>query len=109
MPRSPAPSTLAAVAALARTSTMTVSRVLRNSRHVADATRARVIRAAKKVGYTPNPQLTRLMSIVRGAKQHRLRAVIGVVRDDIPEDDLHGPAYQYVSNHDIRQRAESHG
>lgn len=109
MPRSPAPSTLAAVAALARTSTMTVSRVLRNSRHVADSTRARVIRAAKKVGYTPNPQLARLMSIVRGAKQHRLRAVIGVVRDDIPEDDLHGPAYQYVSNHDIRQRAESHG
>jgi hypothetical protein len=32
-----------------------------------------------------------------------------VVRDDIPEDDLHDPAYQYVSNHDIRQRAESHG
>jgi LacI family transcriptional regulator len=76
---------------------------------VADATRARVIRAAKKVGYTPNPQLARLMSIVRGAKQHRLRSVIGVVRDDIPEDDLHDPAYQYVSNHDIRQRAESHG
>jgi len=88
---------------------MTVSRVLRNSRHVAGATRARVIRAAKKVGYTPNPQLARLMSIVRGAKQHRLRAVIGVVRDDIPEDDLHDPAYQYVSNQDIRQRAESHG
>ena len=100
---------LTAVATAAGVSAMTVSRVLRNSSHVAAATRAAVLRAAKKIGYRPNPQIARLMSIVRGAKRKRIRAVIGVVRDDIPEDELHDPAYQYVSNRDIRARAELHG
>ena len=83
---------------------MTVSRVLRNSPHVSAATRRLVRRAVTKIGYKPNPQVARLMYIVRGAKQHGVRAVIGVVRDDIPEDDLHDPAYQYVSNQDIRRQ-----
>jgi len=51
------------------------------------------MRAVKKTGYAPNPQVARLMSIVRSAKSKRVRAVIGVVRDDIPEDELHDPAY----------------
>jgi LacI family transcriptional regulator len=110
MPPLPAKmSSLNAVAAAANVSAMTVSRVLRNSPHVSAATRRLVQRAARKVGYRPNPQIARLMHIVRGAKQQHLRAVIGVVRDDIPEDELHDSAYQYVSNKDIRRRAEQHG
>jgi LacI family transcriptional regulator len=88
---------------------MTVSRVLRNSPHVASATRAKVQRAARKLGYRPNPQVARLMAIVRGAKGRRVQAVIGVIRDDIPDDELHDRAYQYVSIADIRARAEQHG
>jgi len=53
--------------------------------------------------------MSRLMAIVRGSKRRKLRAVIGVVRDDILEDDLHDPAYQYVSTEDIRLRADRHG
>jgi len=49
------------------------------------------------------------MSIVRGAKARRTHAAIGVIRDDIPEDELHDRAYQYVSTHDIRARAERLG
>lgn len=109
MPRPAASSSLAAVAEAAKVSAMTVSRVLRNSPHVSAATRRIVQRAAKKIGYQPNPQIARLMHIVRGAKQQRMRGVIGVARDDIPEDELHDPAYQYVSNQDIRRRAEQHG
>ena len=82
---------------------------MRNAPHVLDATRNRVKRAAKEVGYEPNPLLARLMKTVHGATRKRVRAVIGVIRDDLPEDDLHSPAFQYVSNRDIRARAEQHG
>jgi len=97
------------VAAAARVSPMTVSRVFRNSPHVSKETRDKVLRAAKKIGYQPDPLISRLMAIVRGTKQRTLRSMIGVVRDDILEDDLHDPAYQYVSTDDIRQRAQRHG
>ena len=100
---------LSAVAAAAGVSAMTVSRVLRNSAHVAPETRQRVMRTAQKLGYSPNPQIARLMSIVRGAKNQRVRAMIGIIRDDILEDELHDRAYQYVSIADIRARAEQHG
>jgi LacI family transcriptional regulator len=109
MARPPHLKSLHQVAAAARVSPMTVSRVFRNSPHVAKATRDKVLRAAKSVGYQPDPLVSRLMEIVRGAKRKQLRAVIGVVRDDIIEDDLHDPAYQYVSTDDIRQRAQRHG
>ncbi len=100
---------LTAVAIVAGVSAMTVSRVLRNSPHVSGETRDRVLRAAKKIGYQPNPQIARLMTMVRSAKGRRVRAAIGVIRDDIPEDELHDRAYQYVTLADIRQRAERHG
>lgn len=46
--------TIDEVAALAKVSPMTVSRVVNNNGSVRDATRARVLRAVDKLGYTPN-------------------------------------------------------
>ncbi len=110
MPRPAARSeTLTAVAQAAGVSAMTVSRVLRNAPHVSVEARDRVMAAAKKIGYQPNPQIARLMTIVRSAKGRRVRAAIGVIRDDIPDDELHDRAYQYVTLDDIRQRTERHG
>lgn len=109
MPRPARTDNLGAVAALAGVSAMTVSRVLRNSPHVSAETRRRVHEAVARAGYRPNPQIARLMSIVRGAKRRRLRATIGVVRDDLADDALHDRAYQYVALEDIRRRAEHHG
>jgi DNA-binding LacI/PurR family transcriptional regulator len=109
VPRPVRTETLNAVATAARVSAMTVSRVLRNAPHVSATTRERVLRAARKLGYQPNPQITRLMSIVRSSKGRRVQGSIGVIRDDIPEDELHDRAYQYVSVEDIRRRAERHG
>jgi DNA-binding LacI/PurR family transcriptional regulator len=100
---------LIAVAAAAEVSAMTVSRVLRNSPQVSSSTRQRVLQAAAKLGYRPDPQIARLMAQVRNYRRRRIESVIAVVRDDIPEDELHDPAYQYVSLHDIRRRAEQHG
>lgn len=102
-------SNLSAVAAAAGVSIMTVSRVMRNSRFVSAATRDQVQKAAQRLGYQPNPQIARLMSLVRKAKGRRLSAVIGVIRDDLPDDELHEGAYQYVQIADIRARASQHG
>lgn len=50
----PRPLTLRDVSEAAGVSEMTVSRVLRNRGDVSDATRARVLQAAKRLGYVPN-------------------------------------------------------
>ncbi|MDF1738590.1 MAG: LacI family DNA-binding transcriptional regulator [Verrucomicrobiales bacterium] len=90
-------------------STMTVSRVLRGAPKVAETTRQRVLEAAETLGYEPDPHLARLMQNVRSRKKIGLRAVIAVIREDLPEDGLLGPSYQYVPIEDIRSRAHGHG
>lgn len=88
---------------------MTVSRVFRRDPKVLPKNRLAVERAARKLGYQPDPQITRLMARVRSYRQRRLTSVIAVVRDDNPEDELHDSAYHYVALEDIRRRAERHG
>ena len=101
--------TLQSVARKAGVSAMTVSRVMRNSPRVAAATRHRVLAAAQVLRYRPDPYLMRMMKLVRGRKQSRVAAVLAVIREDLPQDDLHPPAYQYVSLQDIHRRASQHG
>lgn len=88
---------------------MTVSRVLRNSPRVAPETKRRVLAAARALKYQPDPHLVRMMSLVRGRKTARERAVLAIVREDQPHDELHNTAYQYVPLADIRRRAAQHG
>lgn len=109
MPRPARNNGLYAVANAADVSPMTASRVLRGSPHVSPATRERVLAAAKRIGYRPDPLFARLMSVVRSTKRKGIQPGIGIVRDDVYHDDLHDPAYQYVSTQDIRNRAERHG
>jgi len=107
MPESPV--NLQAVAREAGVSAMTVSRVLRDSPRVSESTREKVMAALRVLKYRPDPHLARMMSLVRGHKQPRIRAVLGVVREQALKDELLEPAYQYVSIKDIRKRAEQHG
>ena len=90
-------------------SVMTVSRALRNAPRVAPETRARVQAVAAALGYEPDPDLARLMHRVRSRKTVRFRAVIAVIREEVPQDNLLGPSYQYVTIEAIRQRALGHG
>jgi hypothetical protein len=64
---------------------------------------------AKRLDYQPDPHLTRMMQVVRGKKETRVRAVIAVIREHVPQDGLLGPSYQYVPIEDIRHRAHGHG
>jgi LacI family transcriptional regulator len=105
----PSVPSLQTIAQRAGVSAMTVSRVLRGAPRVAEETRARVQRVAKEVGYRPDPHLARMMQLVRASKQVRIRAVIAVIREHVPQDDLLGPSYQYVPIESIRQRAHAHG
>ena len=90
-------------------SVITVSRALRNAPRVAPETRARVQAVAAALGYEPDPDLARLMHRVRSRKTVRFRAVIAVIREEVPQDNLLGPSYQYVPIEAIRQRALGHG
>jgi LacI family transcriptional regulator len=100
---------LQAIAEKAGVSAMTVSRVLRNSPRVAPGTRRRVLAVAQALEYRPDPYLARMMSLVRRRKTARVRAVIAVIREHLPQDDLLSPSYQYVPIEDIRRRAHGHG
>ena len=97
------------IAEAAGVSLMTVSRVLRGAPKVAEVTRARVLAEARRLEYEPDPHLARLMLAVRSRKKVSTRAVIAVIREDLPEDGLLGPSYQYVPIEDIRCRAQGHG
>lgn len=101
--------TLQDVAARAGVSMMTVSRVLRNAPKVAAETRERVMSAARALSYQPDPHLARMMSLVRGKKRQRIRAVIAVIREHVPKDDLLSASYQYVPIEDVLQRAQGYG
>jgi len=100
-----------AVGARAGVSAMTVSRVLRNSPSVSEAARRRVLEAARELGYAPDPHMARLMGLVRGKRGRGTegRVALALVRDDLPEDELHGGAYHYMRVEDVRARAQQHG
>jgi len=98
-----------AVAARAGVSAMTVSRVLRNSPRVAGATRRRVLAAARALNYAPDPHMARLMGLVRGKRKQVNRVALALVRDDLPDDELHASAYNYMRMEDVRARAHAHG
>lgn len=105
----PSAATLKDIARAAGVSLMTVSRVLRGAPKVSPETRARVQAEAKRLNYQPDPHLTRMMQVVRGKKETRVRAVIAVIREHVPQDGLLGASYQYVSIEHIRHRAQAHG
>ncbi len=95
---------LTTVAEYAGVSAMTVSRVLRNSPRVSPSTRERVLEAVDAVGYTPDPNVARLMELVRGRKSQGVQSVLAVVRDEV-----HDSLYRYVPLEAIQARAVQHG
>lgn len=103
------PVTLQTIAAAAGVSVMTVSRALRGAPRIAPGTRQRVLEVAQQLGYRPNPHLKQAMAMVRAHKQGRSGAVLAVVRERTPDDELLHPAYQYVLTEDIQRRAERYG
>jgi LacI family transcriptional regulator len=76
MPQVP---TIRSLARQLRVSTATVSEALRDSPRVNVETRARVHRAAERVGYRPNPLLGAALSAVRRACHHHYRGNLALI------------------------------
>jgi len=69
--------TLKDIARATGVSIMTVSRVLRGAPKVSAEKRELVLwREARRLDYQPDPHLARMMQVVRGKKETRVRAVI---------------------------------
>ena len=58
---------------------MSVSRALRGSPQVSAAKRDEILRVAKELGYRPDPQVTRLMALLRTSKAKRADSVIALI------------------------------
>jgi LacI family transcriptional regulator len=72
----PSPVTLRDIAKSIGISHSTVSRALANHPQIADQTRRKVERAAKKLGYTKNPLVSQLTSQLRLSRKHRYQATL---------------------------------
>ncbi len=101
--------TLKHLAQICGVSLMTVSRAIRGAPRVASKTREAVLKAVQALGYEPDPHLHRMMKLVRSRKRVRMRAVMAVLREDIPRDDLVSPSYQFVPIEEMRRRARGYG
>jgi LacI family transcriptional regulator len=88
---------------------MTVSRVFRNSPRVSPDTRDRVLTVAETLNYRPDPQVARLMELVRSHRVRQIASRLAVIRDQVTESPPQGDVYNYVALSDIRKRALQHG
>lgn len=105
MPRhsQPAPSTPPTtrdIAARASLSNATVSLALRHHPRISEATREKVARIAKELGYRPDPQVAKLMTHLRQRRAPRFQSVI-VALTTIPEGE------ERAYNHEMRKGAET--
>lgn len=88
---------------------MTVSRALRNHRSISEATRRRIQRIARKMGYRPNPLVAIYQSHVRAGKTVGYQAGIGWLNDHENRDYWHDAPWTRVVFEGARQRARELG
>lgn len=80
------PQTIRSLATQLKISAMTVSRALRNAVGVSAATRQRVLAAAEKHGYRPDPSLA-VLNAYRRSKRHLLPTETIAYLSNFPKDD----------------------
>lgn len=68
--------TVRQIARLAGVSLMTVSRALRNQPRVAETTRRKILKIAQRLGYRPDPEITKLMHHLRRKVRPQFQSVI---------------------------------
>ncbi|MGJ3242488.1 MAG: LacI family DNA-binding transcriptional regulator [Opitutales bacterium] len=101
--------TLDQVAKRAGVAKSTASMALRNHPNLSKATRERVQRAARELGYRPNPSISALMTHIRSSQPVRTRDVIGFVSGYPTVEALKALPANRDSFEGARERAESLG
>jgi DNA-binding LacI/PurR family transcriptional regulator len=100
---------LAAIAAEAGVSRMTVSRALRNARGVDPATRERILAAVEKVGWRPNPMVSAFMSYVRTKRAPNEAGVLAYLTDEITREGRRSLDFYRRFYNGAVERANSRG
>ena len=90
-------------------SPMTVSRVMRNLPGASEATRQIILETAKALDYQPDPELARAMKLVRTKKKKSSQAILAVIREFLPDDELQRGCCHFVPLEYIQRSAESYG
>jgi DNA-binding LacI/PurR family transcriptional regulator len=104
--RPPRALTIRTIAKAAGVSPMTVSLALRDHPSAALATRIHVKRIANKLGYRPDPTISRLMTHLRTQRTHRLQAAMCCLSTFA---DLATQPYVHAIFQGAKQRAEQLG
>jgi len=85
--------TLTDIAKAAGVSVMTVSRALRDAPKVSDLRKDEIKRIAEEMGYRPNPEMSRLMTVMRQAQTRRSVSVMALLNtftsDILENNNLH--------------------
>ncbi len=98
------------IAAAAGVSTMAVSFALRNSDQVSEATKKKVARIAKKLGYRPDPEVARYMNYLRrGRPSGVFHSTIGFLNFQNNPRAFHGGGFFTPFLRGVRARAEDTG
>lgn len=98
------------IAEAAGVSTMTVSFALRNSPQVSEETRQRIGRLARKLGYRPDPEISRYMAYLRRDRSSGVfRSTIGFLNFQDNPDGFHGGGFYTRFLEGVRVRAEDMG
>lgn len=95
--------TMRQVAKAAGVSLMTVSLAMRGNPRITEATRARVERAARQLGYRQNPQISKFMNAVRTGTTARYRSTLAII------SGLAGDLYSDLILSGVKTRAASLG
>jgi DNA-binding LacI/PurR family transcriptional regulator len=99
--------TLAAVARAANVSLATASYAIRGDPKISGATRQRICAIAKRIGYTPNPELGRLMFLLRDRHRPQIKATLAVL--SLKGSSAAGGDFGRELLRGMRQRAEGLG
>ncbi|HEX3731090.1 MAG TPA: LacI family DNA-binding transcriptional regulator [Opitutaceae bacterium] len=94
------------IAEVAGVSAMTVSKALRNSPKIARRTRERILKIAGRLGYRPDPELTKLMNHLRSRTKPVFQGLICALTD---RPAALGHPYLQAMAEGARRRAESRG
>lgn len=74
---------------------MTASYAMRNNPKISRATRERVQRAAKKIGYVPHPEIGRLMHLLRAKRMPTYQATLAFLSFS---HDTHAATHRYTAD-----------
>lgn len=99
--------TLAAVARAANVSLATASYAIRGDPKISGATRQRICAIAKRIGYTPNPELGRLMFLLRDRHRPQIKATLAVLT--LKRSSVAGGEFGRDLLRGMRERAQALG